>query len=123
MSSAKNPVVQGPAYTLRVIWACMKKDIKTALTERTFTIIGALVPLNVIILLSLFVVGGGLAPTAVVMLDNGPYAQQFYDAMSKAHSFRLQKVSEQEANSLMDVGRIVAIVNSMRASGRISRCR
>src|SRR5437660_2894000 len=110
MSSAKNPVVQGPAYTLRVIWACMKKDIKTALTERTFTIIGALVPLNVIILLSLFVVGGGLAPTAVVMLDNGPYAQQFYDAMSKAHSFRLQKVSEQEANSLMDVGRIVAIV-------------
>lgn len=111
MQAAKNPMmVQGPAYTLRVIWACMKKDIKTALTERTFTIIGALVPLNVILLLGLFVVGGGLAPTAVVMLDTGPYAQQFYDAMSKAHSFRLQKVSEQEASSLMNAGRIVAIV-------------
>ena len=24
---------QEPAYTLRVIWACIKKDIKSALTE------------------------------------------------------------------------------------------
>jgi hypothetical protein len=44
---------QEPVYTLRVIWACMKKDIKSALTERVFTIIGIFVPLNVLILLSL----------------------------------------------------------------------
>ena len=30
---------QEPGYTLRVIWACMKKDIKSALTERVFTIL------------------------------------------------------------------------------------
>ena len=41
---------QEPAYTLRVIWACMKKDIRSALTERVFTIIGIFVPLNVLIL-------------------------------------------------------------------------
>ena len=70
---------QEPAYTLRVIWACMKKDIRSALTERVFTIIGIFVPLNVLILLSLFVLSGGLAPTAVVMQDTGQYAQQFYD--------------------------------------------
>jgi len=101
---------QEPAYTLRVIWACMKKDIKSALTERVFTIIGIFVPLNVLILLSLFVLSGGLAPTAVVMHDTGPYAQQFYDAMSHAHSFRLQIASASDAQNLISTGKIVAVV-------------
>ncbi|MFL5693035.1 MAG: ABC transporter permease [Ktedonobacteraceae bacterium] len=100
----------GSAYTLRVIWACMKKDIKIALTDRLFTIIGVFVPVNILILLSLFVLSGSQAPTAVVMLDNGPYAQKFYDAMSHAHSFRLQKNTASEAQNLIDAGRIVAVV-------------
>ncbi|HYB00682.1 MAG TPA: ABC transporter permease, partial [Ktedonobacteraceae bacterium] len=99
-----------PAYTLRVMWACMKKDIKTALTERVFTIIGIFVPVNVLILMSLFVLSGGLAPTAVVMHDTGPYAQQFYNAMSHAHSFRLQIASANEAQNLISTGKIVAVV-------------
>jgi ABC-2 type transport system permease protein len=103
-------MVHEPIYTLRVIWACMKKDIKSALTERAFTIVGTLVPLNILILLSLFVIGGGYAPTAVVMEDTGPYAQQFYHAMSTAHSFVLQKASAAQANDLMQAGRIVAVV-------------
>src|SRR5438874_12758341 len=101
---------QEPAYTLRVIWACMKKDIKSALTERVFTIIGIFVPVNVLILMSLFVLSGGLAPTAVVMHDTGPYAQQFYDAMSHAHSFRLQIASASDAQNLISTGKIVAVV-------------
>lgn len=101
---------QEPAYTFRVIWACMKKDIKSALTERVFTIIGIFVPLNVLILLSLFVLSGGQAPTAVVMHDTGPYAQQFYEAMSHAHSFRLQNASAIEAQNLISSGKIVAVV-------------
>src|SRR6266567_8122139 len=99
-----------PAYTLRVIWACMKKDIKSALTERVFTIIGIFVPVNVLILMSLFVLSGGQAPTAVVMHDTGPYAQQFYDAMSHAHSFRLQTASASDADNLIHAGKIVAVV-------------
>ena len=86
-------MIQRIGYIVRVIWACMKKDIKTALTERVFSIIGVFLPLNVLILLSLFAVGGGHAPTAVVMNDSGPYAQQFYEAMDSAHSFVLQKAS------------------------------
>ncbi len=58
----------------------------------------------------LFVIGGGYAPTAVVMNDRGPYAQQFYQAMSGAHSFRLQQTSAQEAETLLHSGRIVAAV-------------
>ncbi len=97
-------------YTLRVIWACMKKDIKTALTERAFTIIGVFLPLNFLILLSLFVIGGGHAPTAVVMNDSGPYAQQLYTAMDHAHSFVLQKTSADQAEQLIQQGHIVAVV-------------
>jgi len=98
------------SYTLRVIWACMKKDIKSSLTERVFTIIGILVPVNVLVMLSLFVIGGGVAPTAVVMNDRGPYAQKFYQAMSGAHSFRLQQTSLQEAEAELHAGQIVAVV-------------
>ena len=90
-------MLREPAYTLRVILACMKKDVKSALTERVFTIIGVFVPVNVLILLSLFVLAGSHAPTAVVMNDTGPYAQQFYDAMDHAHSFQLQKANASEA--------------------------
>ncbi len=102
--------LQEPAYTLRVIWACMKKEIRSALTERVFTIISIFVPVNVLILLSLFVLSGSNAPTAVVMLDTGHYAQQFYDAMSHAHSFRLQTASASQAQDLMQAGKIVAVV-------------
>ena len=101
---------QEPAYTLRVIWACMKKDIKSALTDRVFTIVGVFVPVNILILLSLFVLSGGQAPTAVVMHDTGPYAQQFYSSMSHAHSFLLRITSASEAQNLISTGRIVAVV-------------
>jgi ABC-2 type transport system permease protein len=97
-------------YTLRVIWACAKKDIKSALTERLFTIVSIFLPLNFLILFSLFVLGGGAAPTAVVMQDTGPYAQQFYNAMSHAHSFRLQQTTASAAHTLIVTGRIVAVV-------------
>ena len=102
--------MQEVIYNLRVIWACTKKDVKSALTEQTFLIVGIFLPLNVLILLSLFVLGGSNAPTAVVMQDKGKYAQQFYDAMSHAHSFRLEQTSADEAQSLLKAGKIVAVV-------------
>lgn len=97
-------------YNLRVIWACMKKDIASALTERTYTIVTLILPVNFLILFSLFAVGGGLAPTAVVLQDKGPYAQQFYEAMAHAHSFRLQQAGANEAHNLIQEGRVVAVV-------------
>ena len=103
-------MLQRLSYDLRVIWACAKKDIKSALIERTFTIMSVFLPVNFLILMSLFVLGGGQAPTAVVMQDTGPYAQQFYMAMSHAHSFRLQQATAAEANDLIQAGRIVAVV-------------
>ncbi len=102
--------MQTLTYSLRVIWACMKKDMRSTWTERTLIILGSLVPLNFLILLSLLVISGGYAPTVVVMQDTGPYAQQFYTAMSGAHSFLLRKASATEAEQLIQTGRIVAVV-------------
>jgi len=97
-------------YNLRVIWACMKKDIQVSLTDRVFVILGVFLPVNFLVLFSLFVLAGSQAPTAVVMNDTGPYAQQFYQAMAGAHSFRLQKATTTEANNLIQAGHIVAVV-------------
>src|SRR5260370_23896899 len=98
------------ASSLRVIWACMKKDIKTSFKECTFTIVGTLVPLNILFLMILFVIGGGYAPTAVVINDRGQYTQGIYKAMNGAHSFRLQQTRFQEAMRLIHSRRIVSRV-------------
>lgn len=95
---------------LRVIWACVKKDLKSARAEPLFTLVSIILPLNVLFLMSLLVVSGGLAPTAVVMQDSGPLAQQFYAAMSQAHSFVLQQATAEQANTLIEQGKIVAVV-------------
>jgi ABC-2 type transport system permease protein len=97
-------------HNLRVIWACAKKDVRSALTERAFTFVSVIVPVNFLILMSLLFVAGSNAPTAVVMLDTGPRARQLYDAMSAAHSFRLRVASAADATDLIETGRIVAIV-------------
>src|SRR5260221_3013375 len=102
--------MQDPWYTLRVSWACMKKDIKSALTERSTLIQCATLPVNYLILMSLFVLSGSNAPTAVVMQDTGPYAQQFYSAMSTARSFRLKIMRAPQAHSLLLGGKLVAAV-------------
>jgi ABC-type multidrug transport system permease subunit len=95
---------------LRVLWACMNKDLKSARTEPLFTLVSIILPLNVLVLMSLLVVSGGQAPTAVVMLDTGPQAQQFYTSMQQAHSFALQRATVSQANALLHEGKIVAVV-------------
>lgn len=95
---------------LRIIGACVKKDLRSALTERVFTIVSIFLPVNFLIMMSLFVLTGSHAPTAVVMLDNGPYAHEFYNAMNNAHSFSLRTASAQEASKLIAEGQIVAVV-------------
>jgi ABC-2 type transport system permease protein len=94
----------------RVVWACLIKDLKSACTEPLFTLVSIILPLNVLVLMSLLVVSGGQAPTAVVMLDHGPLAQQFYASMQQAHSFVLQQANARQANALLQEGKIVAVV-------------
>lgn len=102
--------MQSFGYHLRVIWACAKKDMLSAVSDLRYTSVTLYLPLNFLIFFSLFAISGGEAPTAVVLQDNGPYAQQLYTAMANAHSFQIRKVNVDEANRLMQDGKIVAIV-------------
>src|SRR5579864_3432324 len=101
------------AYQWRVIWACVVKDVRIALRTPAATAIVILLPVNYLILELLFAVSGGQAPTAVVLQDNGPYAQQFLDTMRQAHSFNIippNGTTEEDAQRQIQAGNIVAIV-------------
>lgn len=102
---------RGSWQWLGVIWACMRKDIASSLSDRISLFQMIILPINYNILLVLFALAGSAAPTAVVMQDHGYYAQQFYDAMQSSYSFRLQVVSsDAEANAMLLRGDIVAVV-------------
>ncbi len=98
------------AQDLRVIRAVAIKDIKSSLTERAFTLVSIIIPLNFLLLFLLFVLTGGQAPTAIVLDEHGPYAQKFVAAMQGAHSFTIQQTTADQAQSLMRQGQIVAVV-------------
>src|SRR5258708_6677396 len=101
------------AYDLRVVLACAFKDIRIALRSPLASLVIVALPINFLILELLFALSGGLAPTAIVMQDSGPYAQQFLDSMRNAHSFRLtpdHPISADEAQRQIEAGNIVAVV-------------
>ena len=93
-----------------VIWACARKDILSATRDRTFTIAGLFLPVTALILMSLFVLAGSHAPTALVNEDSGPHSAQFVKALADAHSFRLIPATPGQATRMMEQGKIVASV-------------
>ena len=97
-------------YHAQVIWGCMTKEIQTALAERGAAVSQIFRALFFLAIMSYLAIGGGIAPTAGVMNDTGPYARQFYNALANAYSFRLQTASAQEAQNLIEAGKIVAVV-------------
>ena len=100
-----------PAYrSLLVIWVMAIKDIRSSLTERAFMVTSIIIPINFLLLFLLFALTGGQAPTAIVLEDKGPYAQQFLSAMEHSHSFIIQQTTNADAQNLMKKGQIVAIV-------------
>ena len=95
---------------LRVIWGCAWKDVRSALTERSTLIQSVSLPVNYLIMMSLFVLAGSHAPTAVVMNDHGPYARQFVATMRQAQSFSIEVTSAATARQQMRAGTLVAVV-------------
>lgn len=97
-------------HALRVVLACVKKELRTARTERVFTFIMLVIPLEYLALLSLFLLAANHAPTAVVMNDTGPQAEALYTAMGGVHTFSLDRATAADAKAQLQSGRIVAIV-------------
>jgi ABC-2 type transport system permease protein len=103
-------MLRGFRRWFQVVWACAVKDVRSALTERSTMIQSVSLPINYLIMMSLFALSGSAAPTAVVMLDHGHYAQQFVASMQKSQSFRLHIESAQQASSQLHGGTLVAVV-------------
>jgi ABC-2 type transport system permease protein len=95
---------------LRVVWACAAKDLRSALTERSTMLQSVSLPINYLIMMSLFALSGSAAPTAVIMLDHGRYAQQFLASMEHSDSFRLRVESAGQARAQLHQGTLVAAV-------------
>lgn len=100
----------GFAQSIRVVSAMALKDIKSSLTERAFLLTSVIIPINFLLLFLLFALTGGQAPTAIVLEDKGPYAQQFVSAMEHSHSFIIRESSASDAENLIQKGLVVAIV-------------
>jgi ABC-2 type transport system permease protein len=92
------------------IWAVAAKDLRIALTERMSMIQAITLPVNYLLMMSLFVLAGSNAPTAVVMLSHGPYARQFVAAMEHARTFRVTIEPPAGAGAQMRAGTLVAEV-------------
>lgn len=64
-----------------------------------------------LLLVSLFGLTGSKAPTALINNDNGVYSKIFIKNLEQAHhSFNLEPMSYQEAQKLLNQGRLVAII-------------
>jgi ABC-2 type transport system permease protein len=98
------------SHALRVIRAVCVKDLRLALREPISTAIGIILPINFLFLFSLFALTGGEAPIAVVLLDDGPLAQQFLGALQQAHSFQVHLADAGQAHAELLEGRIVGVV-------------
>ena len=97
-------------HDFRVIRAAARNDIQVALTDRVFFFLGLIIPLNFLFVFILFALSGGLAPTAIVMNDHGPLAQQFVEAVRNSHSFRIHVADATQAQREIEAGDIVAVV-------------
>lgn len=95
---------------LRALVGCLMKDLKSAWTEKSTLLQCMTLPVNYLILLSLFALAGSNAPTAVVMQENGPYAKAFIQAMRQAHSFSIRIETVQEAAEQYRDGTLVSVV-------------
>jgi hypothetical protein len=72
-------------------------------------LLAVLLPLNLLLLLSLFALTGYRAPTALVVDDLSPEAAQFVSALRAAHhSFALQPMTAEQAAKELKAGKLVA---------------
>ncbi len=94
----------------RAFLAVVRKSVLVAKKRPIATVSAVGLPLLLFFTLTLIAIGGGLAPTAVVLNDQGPYATAFVNSMRQANSFNLQVTTAVQADQLLAQGKIVAIV-------------
>jgi ABC-2 type transport system permease protein len=92
------------------VWAVAAKDVRVALTERMSMLQALTLPLNYLIMMSLFALAGGHDPAALVLADHGSYARQFASSMADARTFSITDATAAQAAARIRAGTLVAAV-------------
>jgi len=95
-----------------VVWAVMKNDLRLILARPSSTILAVLIPVNFLILFSLFALGGARVPVGMVQADSGAYSATMVQALNQTNTFRITAVpSQNAAQRLIDGQQSVATIN------------
>jgi ABC-2 type transport system permease protein len=95
----------------RVILQAARAQMVSFVRAPVTTIFALVLPLNLMLLMSLFALTGYNAPTALVMEEDTPRAREFVQALRDAHnSFALRPMDRQTAFDLVRRGRLVGVI-------------
>src|SRR5207249_8922697 len=98
------------SWTRAMLRAARDQMVSFARTPVT-TIFALVLPLNLMLLMSLFALTGYNAPTGLVMGEDMPRARAFVEALRDAHnSFALRPMERDVALDLLRRGRLVAVI-------------
>jgi ABC-2 type transport system permease protein len=92
------------------VWAIAVKDMKIGRGEVMSMVQAVTLPLNYLVMMVLFVLAGGAQPTAVVMLDHGSYAREFVAAMEQSRTYKIEFMTQAQADAAMQAGTLVTEV-------------
>jgi hypothetical protein len=92
------------------VWAIAVKDLRIGRSEIMSLVQAVTLPANYLLMMVLFVLAGGAQPTAVVMLDHGHYAREFVTALEGSRTYKIQFMSQAQADAAMQAGKLVTEV-------------
>ncbi len=96
---------------LRAVWEATRGQLVSFVRSPVTTLLAMALPLNLLLLMSLFALTGYNAPTALVMGEDTPRARVFVQALRDAHnSFALRPMDLATAQAQLKRGRLVAII-------------
>jgi len=96
---------------LRTVGIATRDQLRSFRRAPVTTLLAMLLPLNLLLLMSLFALTGYNAPTGLVVGEDTPRAREFVRALQDAHnSFALRPMDAATAHALLRRGRLVAVI-------------
>jgi ABC-2 type transport system permease protein len=95
----------------RTVTVAARDQLRSFRRAPVTTLLAMLLPLNLLLLMSLFALTGYNAPTGLVVGEDTPRAREFVQALRDAHnSFALRPLDRATAHALLQRGRLVAVI-------------
>jgi len=96
---------------VRTVTIAARDQLRSFVRAPVTTLLAMLLPLNLLLLMSLFALTGYNAPTGLVVGEDTPRARLFVHALEDAHhSFALRRMDAATAHALLERGRLVAVI-------------